>query len=250
MGVLVQREFVVDRDDRREFERQSSQALWPNMRYNGAQMVAFGTWAMGGTGDVVITHSAYADFDHWTATRPWGAYATDASRIEETKELRAVFAGRNRLIQHSRARTIFYDDDRSEPSPFYRNNGDELSPLPATFGRQSVVSETTYNVAPDEREMLLEACDAVWAWQVEQSARLLIVGADPLGSPGNVVAFVAYRTISDWEASIRALVTDAPDHVLKATAERDRAAAIQSTRLLMVQTDHGGAVQALERNRP
>ena len=240
MGILVQREFVVDGDDRPEFERQSREGVWVNMRYNGAQMVAFGSWALGGPGDVMVTHSAYADFDHWTATRPWGAFSDDPERIAETKTIRAVFAGRPRLIEHSSAKVIFYDDGRSEPTPFYRDSGDDLSALPPTFGRQSVVAETTYTVAPDARESMLEASDVLWAWQVAEGARLLIVGHDPLGTAGNVVAYVAYRTISDWERSLRALATDAPDTVQKAAT--DRAAAQQTTRLLMVQTDFGEAV--------
>ena len=70
MGILVQREFTVAGDHRQEFERQSRLGTWVKMRHNGAQMIAFGGWAFGGHGDVVVTHSAYADFNHWTATRP------------------------------------------------------------------------------------------------------------------------------------------------------------------------------------
>ena len=235
----MQREFVVDGDDRREFERQSREGVWVNMRYNGAQMIAYGNWALGGPGDVVVTHSAYADFDHWTATRPWGAFTSDPERIAETEQIRAVSAGRNRLVRHSSAKVVLYDDDRSEPSPFYRSQGDDLSVLPATFGPQSVVAETTYTVAPDDRENMLEACDTVWAWQVDNGARLLIVGQDPLGAPGNVVACVAHRTISEWERSLRALVGKAPDEVQKAANERDWTAAQQATRLLMLQTEFG-----------
>ncbi|MCA9852829.1 MAG: hypothetical protein KC482_04425, partial [Dehalococcoidia bacterium] len=99
MGILVQREFTVAADHRGEFERQSRLGLWENMRYNGAQMIAYGTWAFGGPGDVVVTNSVYADFDHWTATRPWGYFATSEGHIQETQALRPIFAGRNRLIQ-------------------------------------------------------------------------------------------------------------------------------------------------------
>ncbi len=57
MGILVQREFTVAGDHRQEFERQSRLGVWADMRHNGAQMIAFGSWAFGGQADVVITHS-------------------------------------------------------------------------------------------------------------------------------------------------------------------------------------------------
>ena len=63
MGILVQREFTVAGDHRQEFERQSRLGTWVKMRHNGAQMIGFGGWAFGGHGDVVVTHSVYADFD-------------------------------------------------------------------------------------------------------------------------------------------------------------------------------------------
>lgn len=50
MGILVQRQFTVAGDDRAEFERQSRLGVWEDMRYNGAQMIAFGSWAFGAPG--------------------------------------------------------------------------------------------------------------------------------------------------------------------------------------------------------
>ena len=85
MGILIQREFTVPSDDRAEFERQSRLGVWENMRHNGAQMIAFGTWAFNGDGGVVVTHSVYEDFDHWTATRGWRELQTEVARIEETR---------------------------------------------------------------------------------------------------------------------------------------------------------------------
>ena len=35
MSILVQRQFCVASDDRKEFERQSREGVWVNMRYNG-----------------------------------------------------------------------------------------------------------------------------------------------------------------------------------------------------------------------
>lgn len=130
MGILVQREFSVATDNRAEFERQSRLGVWENMRYNGAQMIAYGGWAFGGDGDVVVTHSVYADFDHWTATRQWGAFATEAARIEETASIRRVFAGRGRLIRRSRATLIEYDSDVSSPVVQWRKVGEPLAPQP------------------------------------------------------------------------------------------------------------------------
>ena len=115
MGIIVQREFTVAPDDRLEFERLSREGVWERMRHYGSQMVAFGTWALGGSGEfgtwalggsgeVVVTHSAYVDFDHWTATRPWGAFHSDREMLEETREFAAIAGGRPRLVLHSRAR--------------------------------------------------------------------------------------------------------------------------------------------------
>lgn len=50
MGILVRREFLVVPDDRDEFERQSREGVWVNMRHNGAQMTAYSTWAFGASG--------------------------------------------------------------------------------------------------------------------------------------------------------------------------------------------------------
>ena len=39
MGILVQREFKVQTDDRQEFERQSRLGVWEDQRNNGSQMI-------------------------------------------------------------------------------------------------------------------------------------------------------------------------------------------------------------------
>ena len=236
MGILVQREFTVAQDDRAEFERQSRLGVWENMRYNGAQMIGFGGWGFGGDGSVAVTHSVYEDFDHWTATRQWGAFAGEKARIEETAPIRAVFAGRGRLIEKSRATLINYDSDVSSPEVKWRKVGEPLAPVPVSFGRQSVVAETRF--APAEAGQFRElTLSEVWAWYTKRGARPLIYGHDPLAAPGNVVTHVAFSDISHWHELA------SPDADVKAAwSARDALSSLQSTRLLMVQTDYGTAV--------
>ncbi len=235
MGILVQREFSVPMDHRTEFERQSRNGVWQNMLYNGAQMIAYGTWAFGGPGDVVTTHSVYADFDHWTATRPWGAYATDAHRVAETAPIRAIFAGRPRLITHSRAAIIDYDTELSEPAPFYRNTDDPLAPLPVTFGRQSVVAETRYQLRPEAHVSFRKLClEERWPALRAAGARLLLIGADPLAEPSEVIEMTAFTSISHWHE----VTTESRSSKHALSAHRAETLA-ETTRLLMIQTDFG-----------
>lgn len=233
MGVLVQREFTVAGDDRQEFERQSRLGVWENMRYNGAQMIAYGVWSFGGDGDVVVTHSVYEDFDHWTATRQWGAFASEQARIEETRAIRQVFAGRGRLVRRSRASLIEYDSQVSTPQVKWRAVGEPLAPVPFSFGLQSVVAETRFRPEnPDQ--FFAQTVETLWPWYIEKGARPLIYGWDPLGAPGNVITYVAYPDISDFQACWQ------PDaSIADVWAARDRNSPQQSTRLLMVTTPYG-----------
>ncbi|HJN49443.1 MAG: hypothetical protein QGI68_01020 [Pseudomonadales bacterium] len=238
MGILVQREFSVSADHRTEFERQSRLGVWENMLYNGAQMIAFGSWAFGGPGDVVVTHSVYKDFDHWTATRGWGAFATDSKKVEETAQIRAIFAGRQRLIEKSRATIIDYDDQLSEPAPFYRRDDDPIAPLPPTYGRQSIVAETRYRLrSGTEDEFLRISSEVLWPWLQGEDARLLIYGRDPLTSIDEVVVMTAYRDISAWH---RLSVPD--DSIESDFAARQELIADETTRLLMVTTRFGNVI--------
>ncbi len=238
MGILVQREFTVAGDHRQEFERQSRLGVWADMRYNGAQMIAFGAWAFGGPGDVVVTHSAYADFDHWTATRAWGTFVTDPERVEETRPIRAIFAGRQRLIDHSRATIIEYDNELSEPRPFHRNSGEELASLPPTYGRQSILAESRYRLRSGSATEFLElSADTLWPWLREQDARMMLYGNDPLTTPDEVVVLTAYRSISAWHE----LSTPTGD-AAHSFAKRQALIEGELTRLLMVQTDFGDSV--------
>ncbi len=238
MGILVQREFTVAGDHRQEFERQSRLGTWVKMRHNGAQMIAFGGWAFGARGDVVVTHSAYADFDHWTATRPWGAFTTDPERAEETRHATAIFAGRPRLIEHSRTTIIEYDNELSEPTPFYRNSGDALASLPLTYGPQSILAECRYRLrSGSETEFRELSAETLWPWLRAHDARMVLYGKDLLVAADEVVELTAYRSISAWHQ----LLTPTGD-TEQVSAKRQSLIADRQTRLLMVQTDFGEKV--------
>lgn len=237
MGLLVQRQFTVAADDRSEFERQSRLGVWENMRHNGAQMIAFGTWAFGDSGDVVVTNSAYADFDHWTATRAWGEFVSEPERVEETKEIRAIFAGRTRLIRHSRASMVVFDDARSSPEVAWRKVGEPLAPVPVSFGRQSVVEELRCGL--DENDTgIFDAIsrDVLWPHALEHGGRVLIAGHDPLLPPPNRVVMVAYPDISAWHAA-----SEAGGEAAAAMARRAALATSYADRLLMIATDYGAS---------
>ncbi len=242
MGILVQRAFSVAVDDRQEFERQSREGVWVNMRYNGAQMIAYGTWAFGAPGDVVITNSVYADFDHWTATRAWGAFATEEARVQETASIRAIYAGRLRLARHSRASIIHYDAEISEPTPTYRQVGEPLAALPPTFGPQSIVAQTRYQLVPDgHTQFQALSAAAIWPWYKSQGARLMIVGYDPLGSRNEVITLLACRDMSAWHGLVQP-DSDAPQDVTAAWRDREQVIHRQKTTLLMLGTRFGRAV--------
>ncbi len=242
MGILVQREFLVAVDDRDEFERQSREGVWVNMRHNGAQMIAYGIWAFGAPGDVVITHSVYQDFDHWTATRLWGTFATETKRVEETAPIRAIYAGRLRLVQHSRASIINYEPDISEPTPRYRHVGEPLAELPPTFGPRSIVAQTTYQLKPNgQAQFQALSTEAIWPWYTSEGARLMIFGYDPLASNHEVITLLAFRDISDWHRLVRPQGV-ASEQVTIAWCGREQVISSQKTKLLMVGTQFGRPV--------
>ena len=239
MGIVVQRQFNVAGDDRREFERQSRLGVWENMRHNGAQMIAYGHWAFGGRGDVVVTHSAYENFDHWTATRQWGEFATEPERVEETRHIRAIHAGRARLVRESCARIIDYDDALSEPTSHYRNVGEPLAALPPTFGPQSIVEESEYCVAHGSEEAFSGVMrDVISPWIVAEGSRVMIYGYDPLKGGDNVMIYTAYRDISHWHR-LRDRHAKVPDDVVRARNELSSAVSLTKRRLLMVITEFG-----------
>ena len=208
MGIIVQREFTVDRDDRREFERQSRLGTWEGMRYLGSQMIAYGSWALGDSGEAVVTNSAYVDFDHWTATRGWGEF----------------------------------DDELSEPTPVFRALGEPLSALPATFGSQSVVCETSFEAGEGKRSEFIDiSTDAIWPWYREQGARLTIVGRDPLRGVDQLISMVAFPSIGHWYRIQGS--SDVPTEISVALQRRAAITREQQARVLMVQTAFGDPVE-------
>lgn len=245
MGILVQREFVVDRDHRREFERQSRLGVWPGQLYYGSLMIAYGTWAFGGPSDCVVTHSVYPSFEHWTATRAWGKFNTNPDRAAETEHLAQIRAGRPRLIDHSRARIIEYSDELSEPRPRWRELGDPILDPPATYGQQSIVSELTYELETGAQARFLELSRSlIWPWLEEQGGRLLIYGSDPLASTNEVITLFAFPSIEAWHRLSRPNEEmQPPADVVAAWEERHRFVRDQTGRILMVQTDFGTPVE-------
>jgi hypothetical protein len=242
MSILVQREFKVPRADRAEFERQSREGLWPAFLHFGALMVAYGTWGFGGSGEYVLTHTVYADFDHWLATRAGrGAFYDDPAMLEETKELRPIFAQRGRLVESSQARVIDLDDAVSQPQPRYRKPGEPLVEAPPTFGAGSVVSERTYALAPgSEADFLRISRDHIWPWLAQQGGRLIGFGRDPLATPNEVLTLFAFPSLPAWHRLSRpGADVQPPADVLAAWAERERLVERQSGRLLIVGTEFG-----------
>ena len=245
MSILVQREFRVAPADRAEFERQSRDGLWPTFLHFGALMVAYGAWGFGGSGDCVLTHTVYVDFDHWLATRAGrGAYYRDDAIMEETRELRPIFAQRNRLVASSQARVIDLDDDLSAPRPRRRHAGEPLVEAPPTFGAGSVVSERTYALTDGaDADFARLSRDRIWPWLESRGGRLIGFGRDPLAPSNEVVTLFAFRSLPEWHRLARpGAGAQPPDAVLDAWGKRERLVRRQSGRLLIVGTDFGTKV--------
>ncbi|MDA0365777.1 MAG: hypothetical protein O3B31_09585 [Chloroflexi bacterium] len=241
MAILVQREFRVAPADRAEFERQSREGLWPAFLHFGALMVAYGTWSFGGDSDVVLTHTAYADFDHWEATRAGrGAFYHDPAMLDETAALRLVYAERNRLVASSRARVIDLDDTLSGPRPFYRTPGGPLAEAPPTFGPGSVIAEWTHAVADGALDQFVTLSrDHLWPWLAAEGARVVAFGRDPLAAAGEVVTLVAYRSLAEWHRLVPRPMRDVPAGVRTAREQRALVARLVRGRVLGVGTVFG-----------
>lgn len=234
--ILVQREFHVATKDQAEFERQSREGLWPTFQLFGAQMVGFGRWGFGGQGGVVVTNTAYADFEHWLATRaPVGDFYKDAEMLEEAKDLLPIFAHRSDLITKTEAHLFEIIDDISEPAPFYRKPGSDLQAVPLTFGRGSVLAIRRYTlVAGGFGDFIDVARNEIWPQLKEQGARPLAIGRDLMAGPNTATVFTAF-------ASLPAFYADSTNGVGRSDVQEDLVVS-EAAQLLMIGTDYGQKV--------
>jgi hypothetical protein len=238
--ILVQREFRVPAAKRADFEQQSSQGLWPAFLRFGAQMVAYGSWAFGGPGDVVVTNTCYVDFEHWEATRQRGAFYRDPAILEEIKDFLPIYEGRGALIEASGARLFELDDDVSRPRVFYRRAGQRLADPPPTFGRGSIVSERTLAIADGARaEFVHLSASVIWPWLESQGGRAIGLGHDLMGASNEITTWFAFPSLAEWHRCARPATAHAPAQVVDAWNARARTVRHQRGRLLMVGTDFG-----------
>ncbi|MEX1023107.1 MAG: hypothetical protein WD058_08155 [Dehalococcoidia bacterium] len=239
--ILVQREFTVPREHRAEFERQSSQGLWPAFLHFGAQMVAFGSWGFGASSEPLVTHTVYEDFEHWEATRAGrGAYYGDAAIVDEIGEYTAVYGERSALISNSTAQPFELFDGISRPRPFRRSAGQDLAELPPTFGRGSVISERTLSLHDGAREEFLRlSADPIWPWLESQGGRGVAVGHNMMGSSDEVTTWFAFPSMDRWYQCARPHSAHAPQAVVEAYTNRQQLVRHQRGRILTVGTDWG-----------
>ncbi|MFA7248894.1 MAG: NIPSNAP family protein [Dehalococcoidia bacterium] len=239
--IMVQRESRVDPKYRAAFEAQSREGQWPAFLHFGAQMVAYGTWGFGGPDDVVVTNTVYVDLDHWASTRTeTGACYTDAAMLKETEELRPKYLGRDALVISSAAKLMELDPDVSRPCPFRRSAGQQLTDLPPTFGRGSVISERTLELKEGKRgEFRRLSAELVWPWLESQGGRVIGLGWDLMGSSNEVITWFAFKSLQDWYRFARPSTAHAPAQVAEAYNARANLVQSQRGRLLVVGTDWG-----------
>lgn len=244
MSILVQREFVVALADRPEFERQSREGLWPAFLRFGAPMVAYGTWAFGGSSDVVVTHTTYADLTHWAATRQdVGAYYRDAAMLAEIEPYTRIYGQRAEMVGKSVARLFEIDDTISRFHPVARQAGQPVLEPPPTFGRGSVISERTLTVAPEHMaEFRRLSIEVIWPWFESHGGRAVTMGHDLMSRSDEVTTWYAFRSLAEWHRLQRPSVVGAPAEVVAAFTARAALARQRSGRLLTVGTDFGRMV--------
>jgi hypothetical protein len=246
--ILVQREFRVDRSDRREFERQSREGLWPAFLEFGAKMVAYGRWEFGADDGVVITHTAYEDFHHWEATRRDGprgpgAFYTDPLIAPRIAPLLERYSERGNMVSGSTARILEVDEDASPLGAFYRSPDAPAATPPPTFGAGSVVSERTYLLRPGSLPEFRRLSLSVWPWLERMGGRLVAFGQDPLHTSDEVVTLFAFRSLTDWHRFSRPSADlDPPPEVVSAWNQRAGLILSNQGRLLTILTDFGTPV--------
>ena len=242
MTILVQREFTVLMRDRARFEELSRTGTWPTMLRYGSLMVGFGSWVFGGRGDVLVTHSAYRDMEHWLGTRPGGYLNADPEIRAQAADFSTSARERNSIIQHSRARMLELEDRLTPQLPAPRTPRDPLAVPAPTFGLGSVISELSYHLisagARSDFEQISQ--QLIWPWLESQGARMIAFGHDPLGSPTEVFTLFAFPGLVEWHQIARpAAAAHPPDEVVRAWNERQRLVTGQQGRLLRVATDWG-----------
>ncbi len=244
MTILVQREFTVLAQDRVRFEELSRTGTWPSMLRYGSLMVGFGSWAFGGRGDVLVTHSTYRNMEHWLGTRAGGALAANPEIRAQAAEFAAASQARMSLIQHSRARMLELDDHLTPQLPVPRTAADPLAVPAPTFGRGSVISELSYQLISAGARTDFEQIShqLIWPWLESRGARMIAFGHDPLGPAAEVLTLFAFRGLEEWHQIARpAASAHPPDDVVSAWNERQRLVTGQRGRLLRVATDWGPA---------
>ena len=249
--ILVQREFQVDKAHRGAFERMSSRGLWPAMREMGMQMVAYGTWGFAGSGQVVVTHSVYADFDHWYATRrslpgyssgsKVGAFYEDPEILERFKHLMHTYAERESLVNYSEATPFLMDEELSRPKVHYRLANGPSSELPATFGRGSIVEQADFSyeskeIAETSKDLL---ASHIWPDLESQGARVIGLGTNALQGDETFSTFVAYPSFRELVEYGRSPRQDASDDVAQAWVQNTGLIQTVKRRLLIIGTDYG-----------
>ncbi|MEE8337355.1 MAG: hypothetical protein V3R95_04790 [Dehalococcoidia bacterium] len=246
MSIIVQRKHVVAPADRAEYERMSSGGVWPTFLEFGSRMLAYGTWTFGGGPvDGVITNQAYADMEHWTATRAQfagtpGAFYEDEAIMAATADSRAISADRNKMMLGTEARIIEVDDEVTDLGVYYRHPGTSPAEPPPTFGRGSIVSERTYQLAPGaEQEFAQISKQHIWPWLEAQGGHIIASGHDPLAASDEVITLFAFRSLSEWERLSRPSNEPAPAEVVQAWQDRARLITRHRGRLLLIGTDFG-----------
>ena len=249
MSIIVQRKHMLPPADRAEYERMSADGVWPTFLEFGSRMLAYGTWIFGGGPvDGVITNQAYADMEHWAATRARfagapGAFYEDAAIMAATEASRAISADRNQMMRGTEARIIEVDDAVTDLGVHYRHPGSSPAELPPTFGRGSVVSERTYQVAPGaQHEFIQISKDHIWPWLEQQGGRMIAAGHDPLAASDELITLFAFRSLVDWERLSRPSDEPAPAEVVQAWQDRGALITRHHGRLLLVGTDFGTLV--------
>jgi hypothetical protein len=246
MSIIEQRSFRVTVQDQAEFERLSSAGVWQHGLHMGSRMMAYGGWAFGGGhSNEVTAHTAYADWEHWIAAHDRfagtpGALHEDEAIRSATEEARRLAAARPALISTSSARIIDVDDEASDSGAFYRRAGAPPAEPPLTFGRGSVVSERTYQLAAAQQgEFLRLSREYVWPWLTAQGARMIAYGHDPLAASDEVITLFAFRSLPEWHRLSRPSAEQAGAEATQAWQQRAALIRSHRGRLLIVDTDFG-----------